>query len=134
MPSEELVRRILWVGVGGASGAVARYAVASVALRWWGASYPWGTTIANLLGSLLFGIVWAYAEQRDEFATAWRLLLMTGFLGSFTTFSTFMFESMKLLGSERPTLGLLNLGLQMLVGLACIALGLWLGRVLLPSR
>jgi fluoride exporter len=134
MPSEELVRRILWVGVGGAGGAVARFFVASAALRWWGDSYPWGTTIANLLGSLLFGVVWAYSEQRADFAIAWRLLIMTGFLGSFTTFSTFMFESVKLFESERPALGLVNLGLQTFVGLVCVFVGLWLGRQLLPAR
>ncbi len=133
MPVEELARRMFWVGVGGASGALARFLVSNWTVRVWGSGYPWGTTVVNLAGSLLFGLIWAYVDQRDGSAL-WRVLLLTGFLGSFTTFSTFMFESVKLFESERPSLAVANLGLQTFVGLGCIVAGLWLGRLMVGGR
>jgi CrcB protein len=134
MFSEEILRPVVCVGVGGAAGAVARYALATWALKHWGDGYPWGTTLANLVGSLLFGLVWALADQRAELAAAWRLLLLTGFLGAFTTFSTFMFESFRLLGGDRPLAALANIGLQNAAGLACIYLGMLGGRAVAPLR
>lgn len=128
--SEELLRKAGCVALGGALGSLLRFAVAQWAIRQLPQGYPWGTTFANLLGALLFGFLWALAEQREGFSSAWRLFLMTGFLGAFTTFSTFMFETVRLLDGARPSLGLLNIGLQNALGLACIYLGLLGGRTL----
>ncbi len=126
--SGELLPKIAWVAVGGALGAIARFLVVDWAYRSFDQGYPWGTTIANLVGSLLFGLLWALAEQSSGMSQAWRLLLMTGFLGAFTTFSTFMFETTRLFGGERPLLGLVNLGAQNTLGLVCVYLGMLGGR------
>ncbi len=126
--SAEIVPKIVWVAVGGAFGAVARYLVAEWAMRAIDQPYPWGTTIANLLGSLSFGLLWTLAEQRTGFSTQWRLLLMTGFLGAFTTFSTFMFETVKLMDAQRPLAALLNLGTQNALGIVCVYLGILGGK------
>lgn len=83
----------LLVAVGGAAGAVARYALSLQALRWLGAGWPYGTLAANALGGLLMGLLAGGLAQRSGGdADRWRLLLGVGVLGGFTTFSAFSLE------------------------------------------
>lgn len=128
--SEDLLRKLGGVALGGALGALARLAVAHWATRHLPHGYPWGTAIVNLTGAFLFGLLWALAEQREVFSATWRLFLLTGFLGAFTTFSTFAFETVRLLDGQRPMLGLLNIGLQNALGIGCVYLGLLSGKAL----
>lgn len=130
MASDEVARRVLWVALGGALGAVARYGVAMWSLKHFGGALPWGTAIANLLGCLLFGVLWVLLGSRSDLHAAWKLIVLTGFLGAFTTFSTFVFESLRLLQSERPWWGMANVVGQNLLGLCCVYAGAWGARLL----
>jgi len=86
----------LFVGLGGAAGSMLRYGMQ----RWLNAAFPIGTLVVNLLGCLLIGMIWAWAVK-NNWSSHYRLLLMTGFCGGFTTFSAFTMESILLLENGR---------------------------------
>lgn len=122
--------KYLLVGLGGFLGAIARYALGNWAAQKWGASFPYGTLIINLSGSFVLGLFLAVAAGRLAIDPRWRLFLAIGFLGAYTTFSTYTYETMLLLlaGSWWP--GLANLLASNLLGLAASLLGIALGRSL----
>jgi CrcB protein len=119
----------MWIGAAGALGALARYSLAGLVQRIGGANFPWGTLTVNILGSFLFGVVWSLAEERMIISGETRLIVLTGFMGAFTTFSTFMFETSALLREAEWSLAALNLAGQNMVGLVCLFLGLLVGRL-----
>ncbi len=116
---------VLWVALGGALGASARYA-ASLALQRPGSALPLATLAVNALGCLLAGACMSWSE-RHALAPSLRLFLLTGALGGFTTFSAFGVETLALQRSGRPGLALANVALQLLVGLGAVAAGWRLG-------
>ena len=122
--------KLLLIAAFGALGTLARYGLAGWVQRLGGAAFPWGTLAVNLAGCLLFGLVWSYAEARLWVSSQWRLAVLTGFMGAFTTMSTFMFETGGLLRDGQFLLALVNLATQNLGGLAALFLGWQLGRVL----
>ena len=119
----------LWVALGGAAGATARFAVAQWTGARWGWTFPWGTFAVNVTGSLAIGLVMTllFARGADP---AYRLLLVTGFLGGYTTFSAFSFEALTLLEARRWDAAALYVIGSVLLGLLAAALGLGLGRLL----
>src|SRR5918999_3421090 len=90
----------IWVALGGAVGAASRFAVAQWAGARWGSTFPWGTLAVNLTGSLAIGLVMTLLLARGA-DPAYRLLLVTGFLGGYPTFSAFSFEAHTLLEARR---------------------------------
>ncbi len=118
----------IWIAFGGALGTLSRYGLAGLVQRWSGGLFPWGTVAVNLLGSLLFGLIWSAAEQRIQVTPEVRMMILTGFMGAFTTFSTFMFETGQLLREGEFWLALGNLGLQNTMGLLALFLGLAIGK------
>jgi len=123
------VEKFILLGLAGALGALSRYGLAGLVQRLAGGSFPAGTFVVNMIGCLLFGLVWGLMEDRAGLGPQARVVVLTGFLGAFTTFSTFMFESAALLRSSQWAYALLNLGGQNLVGLACLLTGLALARL-----
>ncbi|NNF58338.1 MAG: fluoride efflux transporter CrcB [Rhodothermaceae bacterium] len=120
------MQQVLLVALGGAFGAVARYGVAFAAVRLGADAFPWGTWAANLLGCFLIGLVLPFvlAPQHE---TA-RLLAVTGFLGAFTTFSTFSLDTFSLGMAGRPGLALLNALGSVAAGLVLVWLGVLTAR------
>jgi fluoride exporter len=116
------------VAIGGALGAVARYGTQALAFRTFGPAFPVGTLAANVLGSFLMGLAAAWLLDRDlaRFAP----FVIVGFLGAYTTFSTYALDALKLWerGEALPALGYV-LGSVVLSLAACLA-GLALGRSL----
>ena len=94
-----MIKNFLLVGLGGGIGSMARY----LCQKWFNENYPhpfpWGTFVVNLAGCFLIGIIYAASEKTTVLSPQTRLLLITGFCGGFTTFSTFAFENMNLLRS-----------------------------------
>jgi CrcB protein len=87
----------LWVAIGSALGGMARYASAGLALRWFGAGFPWGTLFVNVAGSLAIGALAVMIPPDGRaFSDNARLLLMVGICGGFTTFSAFSLETLNL--------------------------------------
>jgi CrcB protein len=120
---------IFWVALGGSLGAVARYGVARLAGRLFGASFPYGTLIINISGSFVLGfLATILAEKTMPYSDQMRLAGMTGFLGAYTTFSTYEYESNALLEGGEWMLAGANLIGSMVAGLIALRLGIALGK------
>ena len=113
----------------GALGTLARYSLAGIVQRWSGVSFPWGTYSVNVIGSFLFGLIWTLASERFIISPEVRLYVLTGFMGAFTTFSTFMFETGELLRGTSLLLGLANVTVQIVSGVLAVFLGWAAGRM-----
>ncbi|MCC6217315.1 MAG: CrcB family protein [Polyangiaceae bacterium] len=120
--------RLLWIAAAGAAGTLARVGLSGAVTRLAGPGFPWGILLTNALGCLLFGLAAGLSESRIALSPEVRGIVQAGFLGAFTTFSTFAFDSWSLLG-ERPMAALANVVGSVAVGLAAAALGLHLGRL-----
>ncbi len=118
----------LLVAVGGAAGSVARYAFSIGATRWLGAAFPFGTLGVNALGSFLAGLLYVLITQRTSTQEEWRSLMLIGVLGGFTTFSAFSLETIRLLESGRASSAMVNIAMNLGLGLSACIIGLWLGR------
>lgn len=116
------------IAAGGALGAVARFALSHQVYQWFGRDFAWGTLSVNVLGSFLMGFLAVLLVDKLGAATEWRAFLLVGFLGAFTTFSTFSFETLQYLQVGEVSKAVLNMAVS--VG-ACL-LAVWLG--LLAAR
>jgi CrcB protein len=87
----------IWVGIGGFAGANLRYALGKSIIDRFGAAFPYATLTINLTGSFLVGVILTAVLERAGLDPFWRLLLVVGFLGGYTTFSTYSFEAVALI-------------------------------------
>ena len=124
------MQKLLLIGLAGALGALARYGLSGFVQRHSGFTFPVGTLVVNLLGTFLFGFIWGLVEQRLVISVETRVIILSGFLGAFTTFSSFMFETSALIDEGQWAFAALNVGAQITFGLAAMFLGLAAGRSL----
>jgi CrcB protein len=122
--------KYLLIGLGAMVGANARYLLGTWAAERWGGTFPIGTLLVNLSGSLLLGFLLTVTAERVLLDPRYRLLLVAGFLGGYTTFSTYTYESVALITAGSWGLGLLNLLGSSLAGALAAGLGMVLGRAL----
>lgn len=123
------MRTVLLVAVGGALGSVSRYAMSAWVHRHTGLAFPYGTFAVNVLGCLVFGVIASLANERLAIGPAGRAFLLIGILGGFTTFSSFGFETFQLLRDDQVGLAVLNVGGQVVFGLAAMWAGYSLPRL-----
>ena len=121
---------LLFLAVGGAFGAVARYLVQGWVQDLVGGRFPWGTFAVNISGSFVLGLLFALAMDRAILSPEVRVPLMIGFIGSYTTFSTLMLESWVLVEEGDVVHMFGNLAGSVLVGMIAVVAGLALGRLL----
>lgn len=121
--------KFLIISLGAVLGANLRYWVSDWAAQRFGASFPYGTLMINLSGSLVLGFFMTLITQRFLVDPNWRILVAIGFLGSYTTFSAYTFESINLILSGQLWLGLLNLFGSSTLGALAVGLGIYLGRL-----
>jgi CrcB protein len=107
---------------------VARFAVSRQVSLWLGAALPWGTLAVNVLGSFLLGFLAAWFRSRTELPPEWQALWTVGFLGAFTTFSTFSNEVVGLLQADASLRALATIAANVLLCLCCCWGGVWLAR------
>lgn len=114
----------------GAAGAVSRYALDSAMGNGFGGGFPWGTLTVNVVGCFLLGVLVALSSERLLLDDNWRIALGVGFLGSFTTFSTYAVQSIKLAEDSAWLLTFANVFGMVALGLAAALAGLALGRTI----
>lgn len=117
------------VALGGAAGALLRWFLTGRVQAWAGGGFPWGTFAVNMIGCLCFGLIISLGDCRINFSPEARALLLTGFMGALTTFSTFVFDThgLALRGSWIASFG--NAAGQTVLGLGCFFIGLAAGRL-----
>lgn len=121
---------ILLVAIGGATGSVLRYLVGHWSLRHFGPAFPWGTLIVNIVGSFAIGFLAEFIARRMNAPAEMRLLLVTGFLGGFTTFSAFSLEALVLFERGAVATAAAYVIGSVAVSLAAVVAGLALGRAM----
>jgi len=128
--SYQSMETFLIISLGAILGANARYWVGGWAAERFGTTFPYGTLIINLTGSLILGFFITLVTDRFLMDPRWRLLVAIGFLGAYTTFSTYTYESVNLILSGQVWMGLLDLFGSSILGAAAVTAGILLGRAL----
>ncbi len=124
------MEKLLWIGLAGVLGTFARYGLSGVVQRACGSSFPCGTLAVNVLGCFLFGLIWSLAEDRLSISGEVRTVILIGFMGAFTTFSSFAFETAQLLRDAQWASAATNIVAQNALGIVGLFLGLIAGRLL----
>ena len=118
------------IAAGGAAGAVSRYLVDTAVLDRFEGAFPLGILVVNISGAFIVGLLGALIVDRGVLPADLRMPLMVGFLGAYTTFSTLMLDSWRLIEDGLPLLAVGNLVGSVVLGLVAVVAGLWLGRSL----
>jgi CrcB protein len=122
--------QILAIATGGALGALLRYFTVNGVAAWLGRGFPYGTLLVNVSGCLLMGLLYVLLVERSALAPEWRLGLLTGVLGAYTTFSAFSIETLQLFEEVGLVPALANVALSVVLCLLAVWLGAGLGRQL----
>ncbi len=122
------MQQLLIIAGGGALGAVLRFEVSAYIYRLLGRDFPYGTLAVNVIGSFLMGIFFILIIERGLLSSEWRSAIIVGFLGAFTTFSTFSIETLTLMESGEINRALLNIVFSVAVCLCATWIGLIIGR------
>lgn len=121
----ERLLNYLMVGIGGFVGAVARLWIGEYVGNKFGTRFPLGTLVINCTGCFAIGVIVTLLDHRSHWNPNWRYLVPIGFIGAYTTFSTFGLETLRSMQSGRVAEALLNVGLSVIVGVLCV----WMGMV-----
>ncbi|HBO42457.1 MAG TPA: fluoride efflux transporter CrcB [Planctomycetaceae bacterium] len=122
--------KVLWIALAGALGTLARYGLSKLVQESTESLFPWGTLAVNVLGCLVFGVLCSAMGERFAVSPQTRTILLVGFMGAFTTFSTFAFETGELIREGSWLLAAGNMTASNILGLTALLVGLALGRLI----
>jgi CrcB protein len=120
--------KYLLILVGGGVGSLARYLAASAVATRWGARFPWGTMAVNVSGCFLIGLIMTVLTERAALSPNWRFALVVGFLGGYTTFSSFEWETYSAVREGGSWIGLANVVGSVVLGYGAVWVGSLLAR------
>jgi CrcB protein len=123
-----MLQRLLLIAVAGALGTLARYGLGGIFQKITLSGLPVGTLIVNIVGCFLFGLIWTLAEERMVIDPEARVIMLGGFMGAFTTFSTFIFETGGFVRESEWLLATGNVAVQTVIGLAFFFVGILVAR------
>ena len=122
--------KLILIAVAGTIGTLSRYWVSGLTYQVMGSRFAYGTLAVNVVGCLLFGLVWALSEERMAISVLTRTVILVGFMGAFTTFSTFAFETMNYVRDGQYLLAFMNITANCFLGFGAIVSGVWIARIL----
>ncbi len=125
-----MMSKLLWLALAGALGALSRYGLAGLVQRTMGGEFPMGTMVVNIVGCFLAGAFFALSEDRVSISGETRVIVLVGFMGAFTTFSTYVLETGALLREAEWTRAAANVLIQNVVGLVAAFGGVATGRII----
>jgi len=124
-----MIKNLLLIGLGGGLGSMVRYLCQKWFMDHYPHNFPWGTFVVNVTGCFLIGLIWGIALKSFAANETWKLFLMTGICGGFTTFSAFTLEGIGLIKEQKAGLFLLYIGGSVLIGLLATYAGMKISRV-----
>jgi len=124
------MQKIVLLALAGAAGTLSRYWLSGAVHAVVGRLFPWGTMVVNTLGCLLFGLFFVLGEERFALRGETRTVVLVGFMGAFTTFSSLVFETDQYLREAQYGLAALNLAGECVLGFAALYVGMVLGRII----
>ena len=116
------------IAMGGALGATARFAMSHQVYQWFGREFAWGTLSVNVLGSFIMGLIAVLLVDKLALSTEWRAFVMVGFLGAFTTFSTFSYETMQYIQVGEINKAFINIAVSVVTCLVAVWIGMLAAR------
>ena len=120
--------RYLIVMLGAALGGLARYVIGTFVMQRCSGRFPLGTLVVNISGCFLIGILMTWFTARGDPHPSLRLLLVTGVLGGYTTFSSFAWETLQTVDEGSHAVGFINVASSLILGMIAVWCGAWLGR------
>ncbi|OGV32485.1 MAG: chromosome condensation protein CrcB [Lentisphaerae bacterium GWF2_45_14] len=124
-----MLQKLLLISAAGALGTLARYGLAGLVQRNSGTFFPCGTLAVNAVGCLIAGLLWTLCEYRLQISGSTRAIFFVGFLGAFTTFSTFILETGGMINDSEYMRAGLNILLQNTLGIIAFFAGVFAGRI-----
>lgn len=125
-----MIYKLLGLAIAGAAGTLCRYGLSGLIGKSASLLFPWGTLLVNAMGCFIFGFIWTVSLERLIVSSDMRVVILTGFLGAFTTFSSFIFETDQLIENSQWLLAGVNILASLALGLIAYMLGALLGRAL----
>ena len=126
-----MLHKLILIAIAGALGTLCRYGLAGLVHHLSKDSlFPWGTCVVNMAGCLAFGLLWTIMTARLSISSDVRAVVLVGFMGAFTTFSSFVFDTGQLLEDSQWFLAAGNVAMQNALGLAALFAGFALGRLI----
>lgn len=122
--------KYVMVGLGGFVGAIARFWVGVYIANRMGTRFPYGTFVINISGSFIIGLVITVLAERSSLSPNWRYLIPIGFVGAYTTFSTFEFETLRAIQDGQIAIGMLNVFGSVIAGFIAVWLGVITAKLL----
>ena len=119
-----MLKTIFIAGLGGFFGSISRYLTGIAVEHFWHSTFPWGTFSANILGSFIIGLVYAFSDRGGALSPEWRIFLAVGFCGGFTTFSSFAYNNLTMLQSSNYFHFFGNIFLNLFFGILAVFLGI----------
>ncbi len=124
-----MLKKIILIAIAGGCGALLRYWLSGLVQGTYKGGFPFGTLAVNVAGCFLFGAVWSLAEGRYSISTEMRTVILVGFMGAFTTFSSFAFDTGDLMRESQWGLAATNVLAQNILGVGAFFVGLIVGRL-----